>query len=241
MNAASPALAQTGVLSLIANSGPVAIFVIFVLLLASMMSWAIIYAKWKALSRAAHENKKFLETFKSGKTLSDVDAKVGDYAFSPIAAIFRSGVTELNALSATKASGDSRALSSEGMINIQRALLRASSVQISEYERYIGWLATTASAAPFVGLFGTVWGIMNSFQSIGATGGANLAVVAPGISEALITTATGIAAAVPAVIAYNYFAGQIRKLAVELENFAQDFLNIVQRSLLNGSQNPSQK
>ncbi|MGZ3688950.1 MAG: MotA/TolQ/ExbB proton channel family protein, partial [Bdellovibrionota bacterium] len=105
---------------------------------------------------------------------------------------------------------------------------------IASLERNVGWLATTASAAPFVGLFGTVWGIMNSFQNIGATGAASLAVVAPGISEALITTATGIGAAIPAVVAYNFFAGQIKRIAVDMDTFSHDFINIVQRSVLTG-------
>ena len=123
------------------------------------------------------------------------------------------------------------AIRHEGVENVHRALLRASNTEIAALERQVGWLATTASAAPFIGLFGTVWGIMNSFQNIGATGAANLAVVAPGISEALITTATGIGAAIPAVIAYNHFAGQIKRLATDMDCFAHDFLNIVQRSV----------
>ena len=149
---------------------------------------------------------------------------VGKNEGSPVAAVFKSGVKELKKV----APGEG----ADGIDNVHRALVRASNSEIAGFERHVGWLATTASAAPFVGLFGTVWGIMNSFQNIGATGAANLAVVAPGISEALITTATGIGAAIPAVIAYNHFAGQIKRLSVDMECFTQDFLNIIQRSII---------
>ena len=118
--------------------------------------------------------------------------------------------------------------------NITRALERAHSLEIDEMEKYVDWLASTASAAPFVGLFGTVWGIMGSFQSIGAMGSASLAVVAPGISEALIATAMGLAAAIPAAIAYNILVNRMKKLSLEMESFSQEFINMVQRSLLSG-------
>jgi biopolymer transport protein TolQ len=120
------------------------------------------------------------------------------------------------------------------MESVQRTLSRTSNEQISNLEKNLNWLATTASAAPFVGLFGTVLGIMNAFHSIAATGAANLAIVAPGISEALITTATGIGAAIPAVIAYNYFIGEIKKVAVDIEYFSQDFISIIQRGSNSG-------
>ena len=116
--------------------------------------------------------------------------------------------------------------------NIQRALNRTHALEIDEFEKYVDWLASTASAAPFVGLFGTVWGIMNSFQNIGAMGSASLAVVAPGISEALIATAVGLAAAIPAAIFYNYLINKIKRMSLDIESFSQEFLNMVQRSLL---------
>jgi biopolymer transport protein TolQ len=157
--------------------------------------------------------------------------KTESFQSSPIAMVFRSGVRELRKLSSDELSG----AGIEKVENIQRALIRASNTEITHLEKNVGWLATTASAAPFVGLFGTVWGIMNAFQNIGATGAANLAVVAPGISEALITTAFGIGAAIPAVVAYNHFSGLIRRVSVDMESFSQDFMNIIQRSVLAGS------
>ncbi|MCM2323525.1 MAG: protein TolQ [Oligoflexia bacterium] len=223
-------LNQNGVLSLISHAGPMAQFVLIVLLGASIHCWAIIFAKWRSLKRALTENAQFLTIFWHGKTIDDIMAKSDRFAASPVAAVFRSGVKELKKLSAEELAS----AGVEKVDNIQRALVRASNTEMAQLERHVSWLATTASAAPFVGLFGTVWGIMNSFQSIGASGAANLAVVAPGISEALITTATGIGAAIPAVVAYNYFAGQIKRAAIDMDSFSQDFMNIIQRSVLAG-------
>jgi biopolymer transport protein TolQ len=221
-------VAQLGVMDLVSQAGPVAKFVLLLLLGASVVCWSIIIMKWKGLRRATHQNRDFLELFWHGKSLEDVMAKTDKYPGSPVANVFKSGVKELKKITPGNQQGEGI----EGIDNIHRALVRASNSEIAGFERHVGWLATTASAAPFVGLFGTVWGIMNSFQNIGATGAANLAVVAPGISEALITTATGIAAAIPAVVFYNHFAGQIKRLSVDMECFTQDFLNIIQRSLM---------
>ncbi len=226
----TPQVVHTGVFDLIAQSGLMAKLVLFLLLAASVLCWAIILAKWQHLKRVRAENKQFLDTFWNGKSIEEIVNKSDRYAVSSIANVFKGGVKELRKLSASDSGIPTTG--GEKVENIQRALIRASHSEIAALEKNIGWLATTASAAPFVGLFGTVWGIMNSFQGIGATGAANLAVVAPGISEALITTATGIGAAIPAVIAYNHFAGQIRRVAVDIECFIQDFVNIVQRSLV---------
>jgi biopolymer transport protein TolQ len=220
-----------GVLDLIGQAGPVAKLVLLALLGASVVCWGVIFSKWFALKRANLENGEFLEIFWGSKTIDEIVEKTAKLVSSPVASVFRSGVKELKKLSSEELSN----VGVEKIDNIQRALFRASTSEVTTLEKNVGLLATTASAAPFVGLFGTVWGIMNSFQSIGASGSANLAVVAPGISEALITTAMGIAAAIPAVIAYNHFAGQIRRVAVEMEGFSQDFVNIVQRSVLAGT------
>ena len=224
-------LTQTGILDLISQAGWVAKFVLLLLLGASVVCWAIIMTKWKTLKLAQHQNEKFLKTFWNGKNMDEILGQTEKFPHSPVAQVFKNGVKELRKLSGQDSHPSSTADKTD---NIYRALIRASSAEIATLEKHVNWLATTASAAPFVGLFGTVWGIMNAFQNIGATGAANLAVVAPGISEALITTATGIAAAIPAVIAYNFFVGQIKKVAVDMECFSQDFINIVQRSFLNG-------
>lgn len=222
---------STGVLDLIGQSGLVAKFVLLILLAASVISWAIILTKGRVLKRAQRQNEGFLNTFWNSKNIDDIVAKTDRYPASPVAAVFKSGVKELKKLTSPEGAGTT---SAERVDNISRALTRATSAEVTLLERNVSWLATVASAGPFIGLFGTVWGIMNSFQSIGATGAANLAVVAPGISEALITTATGIGAAIPAVIAYNHFVNQIKRVAVDIDCFSQDFINIVQRSLMSG-------
>jgi biopolymer transport protein TolQ len=222
---------QMGFFDLIGHSGPMAMLVLLVLLSASLFCWAIIFAKWTSLRRVNAENASFLEIFWHSKTIDEIMDKTENFQSSPIAMVFRSGVRELKKL----ASDELANAGIEKVENIHRALVRASNTEITTLEKNVGWLATTASAAPFVGLFGTVWGIMNAFQNIGATGAANLAVVAPGISEALITTAFGIGAAIPAVVAYNHFSGQIRRVSVDMESFSQDFMNIIQRSVLAGS------
>lgn len=174
------------------------------------------------------ENARFLTLFWHGQNLEEIYASSDKILSSPVANVFKAGIREFKKVS----TGDLTTATSEKVENIGRALNRTAYSEVASLEKHLGWLATTASAAPFVGLFGTVWGIMNSFQSIGATGAANLAVVAPGISEALITTATGIGAAIPAVIAYNHFVGQIKRVNVDMDCFIQDFLNIIQRSVL---------
>jgi biopolymer transport protein TolQ len=236
-------LNDTGLLNLISQAGMIAKFVLLILSGASIMTWAIIVAKWKRLKSATIQNKQFMNVFWNSKTLDEAVNKCHRVPHSPIAAIFQYGVKELkkqggetssSAASQDRGSDRSDPIGRGNRIEgLHRALMRASQTEISALEKHVSWLATTASAAPFVGLFGTVWGIMNAFQSIGATGAANLAVVAPGISEALITTAAGIAAAIPAVIAYNYFAGQIKQVAVDMECFSQDFINLMQRNLSN--------
>lgn len=226
---ATPA-ASTSFLSLIADSGPMGKLVLLALLFSSIFCWSIIFGKWRAIRRALAENSQFLDVFWHGKTIDDILARTDKFSASPVAAVFKSGVKELK-----KLSGDELASAGvEKVDNIQRALVRASNSEIAHLEKNVSWLATTASAAPFVGLFGTVWGIMDAFQRIGATGAANLAVVAPGISEALIATAAGIGAAIPAVIGYNHFVQQIKRISVDIECFSQDFMNIVQRSVLAG-------
>ncbi len=224
----TPSLPQAGVFELISQSGLVAKIVLTLLLGVSVFCWSIILLKWRVLSRALTQNEQFLNVFWKGQNIEEIFAKSERFSGSPVATVFKSGVKELKKVTSDGISGGA----SEKVDNIYRALLRTSTSEVSVLESHLGWLATTASAAPFVGLFGTVWGIMNSFQSIGATGAANLAVVGPGISEALITTATGIAAAIPAVVAYNHFAGQIKRVAVDMECFSQDFINILQRSVL---------
>lgn len=229
------AVIQPTLITMISDAGLVAKIVLLFLLAASVYCWAIILTKWRVFTFARKQDDLFMAAFWNGKNFDEILGKCDSYPKSPVAAIFKNGLKEFRKFPAS----ETHSLSSEKIDNIHRALLRSSTGEIAQLERHIHWLATTASAAPFIGLFGTVWGIMNSFQNIGATGAANLAVVAPGISEALITTATGLGVAIPAVIGYNYFAGQIKKIAIDMECFSQDFINIIQRSLVNKKGNHS--
>lgn len=221
---------NTGILDLIAQASLTVKLVLLLLLVASVFCWAIIFMKLKLMKNATREDRSFLVLFWKSKSLDEISTKIDKYKISPLAAVFMAGFKELQKLSHTERTNTGR----EEVENINRSLNRSSQDQIALLEKHISWLATIASAAPFVGLFGTVWGIMNSFRHIGMTGSANLAVVAPGISEALIATAIGLAAAIPAVVAYNYLVNRIRGHAVKLECFCQDFLNIIQRGLMGG-------
>ncbi|OFZ22389.1 MAG: protein TolQ [Bdellovibrionales bacterium GWB1_55_8] len=212
-------------MSLVTESGLVVKLVLLMLVGASVFCWAIIFTKWRSLQRALDQNTQFLNLFWHSKSLEELSEKTERFSSSPVAAVFQAGLREYS-----KVAPGGVPAGAEHMENVFRALVRSSNSEVASLERHISWLATTASAAPFIGLFGTVWGIMNSFQSIGVTGAANLAVVAPGISEALIATATGLAAAIPAVVAYNHFVGQIKRLAVDMDCFTHDLLNIIQRS-----------
>lgn len=212
-------------LDLIVNAGWVVKFVMLGLFLASVTSWAIILLKRQLLNQAQKQNDLFLHGFWGGWNLSEAFSKAADFPLSPVAKSFQAAIRELRKL------GEEKQSAGDGMRAdiVVRALRKANTTEIAALEHSISWLATTASAAPFVGLFGTVWGIMNSFQSIGASGSANLANVAPGISEALIATAIGLAAAIPAAIAYNFLNGKIRSQAQVLDSFNQDLLNLLQR------------
>jgi biopolymer transport protein TolQ len=219
-----------GTWSLIADAGPLVKFILLLLFAASILCWAVIFLKLRLLRGARTENRTFLDLFWNSRNLEEVAGRLGEFPSSPVAKVFHAGYLELRKLPQDESSLDG----GPEVANLTRALNRAHSQEVEEFEKYVDWLASTASAAPFVGLFGTVWGIMSSFQNIGAMGSASLAVVAPGISEALIATAMGLAAAIPAAIAYNILVNRTRKISLEMESFSQEFLNMVQRSLLSG-------
>jgi biopolymer transport protein TolQ len=212
------------------NSGAVGIAVLLLLLGASAVSWAIIVKKWLQIRRAQDESVKFLETFWQSKRLDAIYQAAESLAASPISQVFRAGYVELSKVTAQKKESEG-GMSDElgGIENVERALKRAAASEVTHLEAQVPFLGTTASAAPFVGLFGTVWGIMRAFHDIYRMGNANLATVARPISEALIATAVGLFAAIPAVVAYNYFVSKIRVLDSEMTNFSNDFLNIVRR------------
>ncbi len=227
-NSLSSAPAIPGTWELIAQAGLLVKLVLLLLIASSVVTWAIIFLKARMLRNARIQNAEFTELFWNSPSLDEVHQKLDQFPESPVATVFNAGYLELRKLPIKDGSPDG----SIEIANVSRALNRAHGIEIDELERYVDWLASTASAAPFVGLFGTVWGIMTSFQSIGAMGSASLAVVAPGISEALVSTAVGLAAAIPAAIAYNALVGRTKRISLDIENFSQEFINMIQRSLL---------
>ncbi|MCW7752745.1 protein TolQ [Desulfobotulus sp. H1] len=217
-------------LTVLGSAGTVVKLVLLVLLLFSVISWAIIFIKYFSLRRDYRESVRFQEFFWKGSNLSDVYSKMKHMGESPAARVFRAGYKELKA--AGKAGdGDTLGRRAAGMDTLKRTLDRTCSSEMTRMGQLVSFLATCGNTAPFIGLLGTVWGIMDAFHGIGIKGSASLAVVAPGISEALLATAIGLAVAIPAVVAYNTFLHKIRTIGSELENFSSDFLNIVERDL----------
>uniref|UniRef100_A0A831UFF2 Protein TolQ n=1 Tax=Geobacter metallireducens TaxID=28232 RepID=A0A831UFF2_GEOME len=218
----------------LAGTGLVVKLVLFILIFFSVVSWAIIFFKLLQVYRANSESERFLDFFWKTKRFDAINSQLDRFTNSPLTVLFSEGYGELKRL---VEKGDQKEeldiMSTElgGIENIARALRRATTSEITRLEKYVTFLATTGSTTPFIGLFGTVWGIMNAFKGIGETGSASLAVVAPGISEALIATAIGLVAAIPAVMAYNHFQHKIKVLIATMDNFSTEFLNIVQRTV----------
>ena len=236
-------IAQIDLIHMISNAGLVVQFVLLLLLFFSITSWAIILVKYRYIKRAFRQSAEFTEFFWKSRDLSNAFAKAKQLHGSPLARIFRIGYVELKKTSTSGGSSSSESppatveapvLSAKfaGMDNVKRALRRAINTEMTRMTQMVPFLATTGNTTPFIGLFGTVWGIMGSFAGIGQRGSASLAVVAPGISEALVATAAGLAAAIPAVIAFNFFMNKIRIVETELQSFSADFLNIIERDIL---------
>lgn len=221
------------VLGMILDAGLMVKFVLLILLILSVISWTIIFLKFRYYRKIQQENEAFDSDYQRSSKLSEVLPAAKKYPCSTTAEVFRVGYTELTKMNKSfKDSSHGDDISMSSLDNVQRALNKASNTEMTKLEGALGFLATTGSASPFIGLFGTVWGIMETFQSIGARGSATLAVVAPGISEALIATAAGLAAAIPAVVFYNYFLNKAKVMVQDMDNFAGEFLNIVERYLI---------
>lgn len=223
-------------IALVTHSGPVVTGVLIILVAFSVGSWAIILYKLLQFRKAFIKTNGFIKMFWESRKMDEIYENASRYLESPVARVFRAGYIEMIKVKKKldKQETESGSISDElsGMDNITRAMKRSHTAEITHLESLIPFLATTGSTTPFIGLFGTVWGIMVAFQDIGRMGSANLATVAPGISEALIATATGLAAAIPAVIAYNYFNSKIKVLDAEMDSFTSDFLNIIKRHFL---------
>jgi biopolymer transport protein TolQ len=223
---------ETGAWHAIISASPVVQLTLLLLVAMSVISWAIIFFKRKEIQTVKAENAKFLDFFWEAKSLDEVNRELRKYKDSPLAEIFQSGYKELIKIVENKKDVKATQFSASQVDNIQRVLRNASDREMNQLENKLNFLATTGSTGPFIGLFGTVWGIMGSFQKIGATGSANLAVVAPGISEALIATGIGLLAAIPAVIFYNHFSTQLNSIDMDLSQFQSDLLNIIRRNFV---------
>jgi len=201
---------ENSAIHLILQAGLVVKAVLILLLFFSVVSWAIIFYKQRYFSRGNKETILFLRSYRSAKDTRGLYEATKKMMISPIANIFKAVyLDEMHRKTETK-----------------RLLRRYEALETAKLEKYLNFLATTGSTTPFIGLFGTVWGIMNSFRGIGASGAASLAVVAPGIAEALIATAAGLAAAIPAVIAYNYYLSMAKRMIIEMEDFSEELLDL---------------
>jgi biopolymer transport protein TolQ len=221
-----PALFVGGeIVDLVRQTGAVAQAVLLILLAFSLVSWAIILSRWSLIKRARVQSGRFLRIFRRAQRLQDMSAVSEQFRPSPLVGVFQSGFKEF----------ERQVGSTGGLRNplaVQRAMQIASSEEMTRFERNLPWLAITGAVTPFIGLFGTVWGIIDAFHGLGTSGEATLRAVAPGISEALITTAGGLAVAIPAVIAYNLIGGSIRDFAARCDDFSLEMLNAVERQPL---------
>jgi biopolymer transport protein TolQ len=219
-----PAVVVGGeIVDLVGETGPVAKVVLLLLLVFSLISWATILSKWSVLRRARVQSGRFARAFRKAQRLQDVAAVAEQFRPSPLVGVFEGGFEEFR-----RQGGVSTGVA-RNPAAIQRAMQIATSEEMTRFERNLPWLAITGAVTPFIGLFGTVWGIIDAFHGLGTAGAATLRAVAPGISEALITTAAGLAAAIPAVIAYNLIGGSIREFAARGDDFALEMLNAVER------------
>jgi biopolymer transport protein TolQ len=214
------------------QTGWVAKVVLVTLIIISLASWSVILGKWRELGAARRASDRFLKVFREVSRLNEAAATASKYRASPLAAMFQAGYSELEAqIRSIHHDGDPEgSFKLKSLDGIGRALERGMGAELERLQRALPMLATTASVAPFIGLFGTVWGIMNTFHAIGVTGSTSIVTVAPGIAEALVNTAAGLLAAIPAVVAYNHLLAKVRILRRRMEDFSLEFLNLVERN-----------
>ena len=216
-------LLQVSMWELVSRAKPIPIAVMFILLVFSILSWAIVFSKWNVFRKARLANHQFLRGFRKANGLEAVAMAVEQFRISPLVTVFDFGYEEIERQ--VKAKGTLM-----NKLALERCLQLAISEEIAKLERNMNWLATTASVCPFIGLFGTVWGIIDAFSALGLAGSASLRAVAPGISEALLATALGLGAAIPAAVFYNYFVNVIREMGARMEDFSMEFMNFTERS-----------
>ncbi len=229
---------KTGAWHAIASANIIVQLSLLILAIMTIGTWAIIISKKNQLESFKEDNETFLNDFWKANSLDDVYAQIDSYKSCPLAHVFRAGYLELRKIADSNlasTSKDSATPLLTGIDNLERALKQATDSELALMEKRLSFLATTGSSGPFIGLFGTVVGIMSAFQKIAETGSASLAVVAPGISEALIATAVGLFAAIPASVGYNYYISKLSKQELALSNFTSDFLNIAKRNFFKES------
>jgi biopolymer transport protein TolQ len=221
------------ILSRALDAGAVVFLVLLSLITVSVFIWAVIIGKWVYLRRLDQASDLFVKSFWDSRSLNDLNGRLADYSYSPVREVFRSGYSELIKSNSLRELVSSPTMAvTAALDNLNRSLAKVKLNEKRSLEKHLSLLAISASACPFIGLFGTVWGIMNAFEGIARTGNASLSAVAPGISEALIATAFGLAAAIPAAICYNIFIRRIRNQMITIESFVADFMNIVERYLV---------
>ena len=226
-------LQQQGILDLVTGSGPVVQAVLYLLILFSVVSWGIILYKFRRVRAAKRESARFIEIFWESRNLASIHEASRELSDSPVAQVFVAGYEELLRVSRRNAAeADTLTTDLSGVDNVARAMKRATTVELTKLEQALTFLATTSGTTPFIGLFGTVWGIMNAFRGLSVSRSSTIQAVAPGIAEALIATAAGLLAAIPALMAYNHFVQEIRVLTADMENFTQEFLNIAERHFM---------
>ncbi len=226
-------VATSNIFSRAWQGGFVSFTVMLILLFFSVVTWALAVYKWYQLRKIQGVSEKFVKSFWDSRSLNELNSKLNDFEYSPARELFRMGYSELVKGSQLKEQTSNLEIAISASIdNLNRSLGKAKSIERKKLEKFLSFLAISASACPFIGLFGTVWGIMSAFEGIARTGSTSLASVAPGISEALTSTALGLAAAIPAVVGYNLSSGKLRNILSSLENFGSDFMNIVERYLV---------
>ncbi len=235
----TPFAGSGDLIRLIADTTPINQAVLAVLVIFSIASWAIILQKMWSFRASARDTSRFLDVFRRSTKFSEVQAACPSLTATPLVGVFQAGYAEINAQFRAGGAGTPAPSNPSGVAarpilksldGVDRALIRAATNEIAKLERRMTFLATTASVTPFIGLFGTVVGIMIAFHRIGATGSTNLAVVAPGISEALVATAAGLFAAIPALVFYNHFTHRVKEFSATMDDFALEFLNIAERN-----------
>jgi biopolymer transport protein TolQ len=219
-----PALLQVNLWEMVRTTQPIPIVVMALLVILSVLSWTIIFSKFSLFGRARHANRQFLRAFRKSSALEQIALASEQFRDAPLVAVFDFGYSEVSRQRKTRGK-------LTNPISLERSLQLGISEEVAKLERNMNWLATTATVSPFIGLFGTVWGIIDAFQALGLAGATSMRAVAPGIAHALVATALGLVAAIPAAVFYNHFGHILKELGARMEDFSLEFLNLAEREM----------